>query len=935
MRRSLLANLVILAVTVAIVAGAFASFQRKRSSFERIDFTFTRDNGVVVVKTVDPGSGAAASGLLPGDQIWLIGDTPSNEIEGLQKTLRRIGQKVPLIVARQVGAETKTVRLNYLVPELKIDYAYLILSFIGFLYLAIGLFTLFRGGRTESTLFFFVTLLSFIVYVYTPAGDIDRTYKILQLVEEFATILLPPLTLNFFLVFPRPIVRYQRLIAAMYIPPALLAAWDFDLLVLGNRLAIAPGYRSLLLIQHWELVHFAIYFTLAIVALAYTYRMAAAVGKKQIKWIYLGMALGFLPFLLVYLVPYLVIGSVKPIYSTISILPLALIPLAFAVSILKYKLWDVEVVIKEILAYSVTFIFGMIAFSTVNLILSHVIEERSALERNFLAFTSGLLIAGVLIPVKGRIESVIEMFVYRDSYKHRRAIAEFAQELATFHDVHELISMMRERLRDALGLQKMNLFTREGPSLVIYDAEADIPRRSTIIEFGAMPSEGPLILTDPRLPEGSELPWQLLRAGYRYLFPLRNRGELQGLLLLGTKRNEEPLSRDDLHLVESLCAPVALAIENSRLYGRLRRQLEEIRALKEYNENIIESSSSAIAVVSFDGTVLTANHAFWELLGGVVPGEVIDEPIATLFPPYDEMRRTKARSITTNFINRNGEDKEVTITASPLNAEEPDGARVLVIGDITERVRLERELQDKERLASLGLLAAGVAHEVNTPLTGISSYAQLLLADTQPDDPRYRLLKKMEAQSFRASHLVNNLLDLIANRPRSREMVNISALIAATVTLHEDLFTPRNIQVHVGPVSDTDVQGNFHDLQQVLTNILLNARDAVAYGGNIWISAEENGSKIAIRIKDDGKGIAADMIGKIFEPLVTTKRGQGGTGLGLAITRRILHASDGDVTVESRPGQGAEFTITLPMQQVATNQDVPAEPVAPNYPCAS
>jgi PAS domain S-box-containing protein len=930
MRRSFLANLVILALTVAIVAGAFASFQRKRSSFERIDFTFTRDNGVVVVKTVDSGSAAEASGLRPGDQIWLIGETPSTEIEGLQKTLRRIGQKVPLVIAR----EGKTFRLNYLVPELKIDYAYLILSFIGFLYLAIGLFTLFRGGRTESTLFFFVTLLSFIVYVYTPAGNIDATYKVLQLVEELATILLPPLTLNFFLVFPRPIVRYQRLIAAMYIPPALLAAWDFDLLVLGNRLAIAPARHSLLLIQHWELVHFAIYFTLAIVALAYTYRTAAAVGKKQIKWIYLGMALGFVPFLLVYLVPYLVMGSVKPIYSTISILPLALIPLAFAVSILKYKLWDVEVVIKEILAYSVTFMFGMIAFSTINLILSHAIEERSALERNFLAFTSGLLIAGVLIPVKGRIESVIEMFVYRDSYKHRRAIAEFAQELATFHDVHELISMMRERLRDALGLQRMNLFTREGASLVIYDAEPEIPRRATVVDFGAMPSEGPLVLTDPRLPEGSELPWQLLRAGYRYLFPLRNRGELQGLLLLGTKRNEEPLSRDDLHLVESLCAPVALAIENSRLYGRLRRQLEEIRALKEYNENIIESSSSAIAVVSSDGTVLTANHAFWELLGGVGPNEVpiesIDEPIATLFPPYDEMRRTKSRSITTNFVNRNGEDKEVTITASPLNAEEADGARVLVIGDITERVRLERELQDKERLASLGLLAAGVAHEVNTPLTGISSYAQLLLADTDPDDPRYRLLKKMEAQSFRASHLVNNLLDLIANRPRSREMVNVPALIEATVALHEDLFKTKNIHVHLPRIDESEVQGNFHDLQQVLTNVLLNARDAVAEDGNIWISAEENGAKLVIRIKDDGKGIAPDMIGKIFEPLVTTKRGQGGTGLGLAITRRILHASDGEVTVESTPGHGAEFTITLPRQRIATSQDIETESVVTN-----
>src|SRR5258707_11575641 len=100
MGRPLLWNLVILAVTVPIVAGAFASFQRKRSSFERIDFTFSRSNGIIVVKTVDPGSGAESSGLRPGDQIWLIGDTPSSEIEGLQKTLRRIGQKVPLVVQR-------------------------------------------------------------------------------------------------------------------------------------------------------------------------------------------------------------------------------------------------------------------------------------------------------------------------------------------------------------------------------------------------------------------------------------------------------------------------------------------------------------------------------------------------------------------------------------------------------------------------------------------------------------------------------------------------------------------------------------------------------------------------------------------------------------------------------------------------------------------
>ncbi|MCU1244825.1 MAG: zraS 2, partial [Acidobacteria bacterium] len=206
----------------------------------------------------------------------------------------------------------------------------------------------------------------------------------------------------------------------------------------------------------------------------------------------------------------------------------------------------------------------------------------------------------------------------------------------------------------------------------------------------------------------------------------------------------------------------------------------------------------------------------------------------------------------------------------------------------------------------------GVAHEVNTPLTGISSYAQLLLAETSEDDPKYKLLKKMEQQTFRASNLVNSLLDLIANRPRSRELVGVGELIRDTITLHEDLFRARAIQVHVADIAPAQVRGNFHDLQQVLTNVLLNARDAVPEGGNIWVGSPEAGENVVITIRDDGKGIAPELLGRIFEPLVTTKRGQGGTGLGLAITRRILHASDGEITVESAPGRGAEFSISLP-----------------------
>jgi len=170
----------------------------------------------------------------------------------------------------------------------------------------------------------------------------------------------------------------------------------------------------------------------------------------------------------------------------------------------------------------------------------------------------------------------------------------------------------------------------------------------------------------------------------------------------------------------------------------------------------------------------------------------------------------------------------------------------------------------------------------------------------------------MEQQTFRASKLVNNLLDLIANRPRTRELVSIPELVLATIALHEDMMLPKQIAVHAGELPPLQVHGNFNDLQQVLTNVLLNARDAVAEHGNIWIDASEEGERVIIRVKDDGKGIAPELIDRIFDPLVTTRRGQGGTGLGLAISRRILHACDGEISVQSAPGKGAEFSISLP-----------------------
>jgi signal transduction histidine kinase len=246
---------------------------------------------------------------------------------------------------------------------------------------------------------------------------------------------------------------------------------------------------------------------------------------------------------------------------------------------------------------------------------------------------------------------------------------------------------------------------------------------------------------------------------------------------------------------------------------------------------------------------------------------------------------------------------------------EPIG-RLIIVDDVTERVELEERVLQADKLSSIGLLAAGVAHEVNTPLAVISSYAQMLAKQVSGDPGQERILEKITKQTFRASEIVNSLLSF------SRTASNDFAPVSLTETLEEalSLAAPQLRKASVRVETEFEpglpaVRGAGNKLQQVFLNLILNARDAMPGGGVLRVEAKKtDGANVQIVVADTGVGIPQEKLGKIFDPLFTTKAASGGTGLGLAVSYGIIQEHLGSLSGENSPsGKGARFTIELPV----------------------
>jgi len=249
---------------------------------------------------------------------------------------------------------------------------------------------------------------------------------------------------------------------------------------------------------------------------------------------------------------------------------------------------------------------------------------------------------------------------------------------------------------------------------------------------------------------------------------------------------------------------------------------------------------------------------------------------------------------------------------------------LIIMDDITERVELENQLSQADKLSSIGLLAAGVAHEVNTPLAVISSYAQMLSKQLQGDEHKSSVLEKITRQTFRASEIVNNLLNFSRTSGAEFAEVDVNRVICDTLSLLEHQFKTAKIRVEDELSSHLPtIQGNAGRLQQVFLNLFLNAKDAMPNGGTLRI-VTSNGDGVRVIVSDSGLGIAQEHLQRIYDPFFTTKNvpqnGQKrGTGLGLSVTYGIIQEHAGKISVESSPEEGTTFYLDFPLLRKAVN----------------
>ena len=382
-----------------------------------------------------------------------------------------------------------------------------------------------------------------------------------------------------------------------------------------------------------------------------------------------------------------------------------------------------------------------------------------------------------------------------------------------------------------------------------------------------------------------------------------------------------------------------LGLESSKIgfYADVKQKIQELeaanlglRAKSSELQAVFDSIADGVAIYNGSGHVQHRNHVCPTLF----PREtIVGTSCGSLFHPELPLspkscpveRALSGESVQISLTsNKDGvETRYFDITATPIEDSVGQNRALIFLRDVTEKRLQELQLLQAEKMSSIGLLAAGVAHEINNPLTSVAGYAEALLRrfrdapelkeDSRLNDfPRY--LDVIIRESYRCKGIIDCLLSFSRKSDGSIEKVDINDILHEVLELVRHKARYENVEIREElQLGLPLVSGDAAGLRQVFMNLLINAHQSIKGAGTVEISTRGNGTAVVIQVKDTGSGILPDHLDHIWDPFFTTKSVGQGLGLGLAVTYNIIKKQGGDIQVESKHGKGSKFTVRLPV----------------------
>jgi two-component system NtrC family sensor kinase len=942
------AHAVFLVLLVALLTLGTMNVVRKAQWRDVTDGVTWRavENGLRAIR-VDPQSEAfLRSGIKKGDILTAINNIPvRTKIDVLKSLWQAAATDQP--VRYQINKEGMQIYPSFFPQKRAVNPIYYYLVIVGVTTLAIGLIVFFnsRGQMSLPYVFYYLLVLAFAAFmIFSPTGEMNASDTVFYALDKIGFLAFPPLLMHFFMIFPlrkrflknRPVV-----LPLLYAPAVLLLLARVRLHVPlpsgGGEASVLRTYDGL---ERLGLLHFTLFALATLVILAHSTRRAPNIlVKKQLRIIVYGLAFGIIPSTVFYAVPF-VAGGRPSTGGELTVLLQALIPLVFSYSISRYRLVDIEVFLKK----AATLIFSFFVIASLYFFVGS--RTRIFSENRLNAVVLGVLAivlgATLFTPLKRLFQGLLDRAIYKRSYAYRRTLLSITRDLGRERDLEKLAPSLLEAIANALNLRTLALLLADEPDprsfkvLRTRGESAAVPDRLVLDDwlFAQVRERDTLSFVSAAESEPARAAWERLAVlDFFHVLPLKVEDKVIGALAMGKKADGSFFSREDWELLTTISGSAALALENADLYGREFVRAREMQRLKDYSENIIESLTVGVSVIDEGGAVIGWNRVLEEQLAirkeaalGRTLGDVLG-PVTygALFPQEGQPDFRLLSEITLETAG--GGKKVFDIARTPLldNALQPYGT-IIVFEDVTDKIRLQQQLLTSEKLASIGLLSAGVAHEINTPLTGISSYIQML--QKKLTDSHYtQILGKVEAQTDRVARIIKNLL-AFARSPSDASFtrVDIKQSLEEILSLIDYKLRNMNIllELELAPVPPLYAQGE--RLQQVFINIILNALDAMPGGGTLAIRLDREGGTAVVRISDTGTGIRPEHISRIFDPFFTTKGVGKGTGLGLSISYAIIKEHDGRIEVRSEVGLGSTFTIILPIDRDGSRGAPPAAP---------